>query len=1671
MIRKYLSVLLSISIVLSGFTIGGAKSEAATAPVNVWDKYDTRMVWTDGEWEYQGFSGGTGRGYSGYRITSSGQFELTGEWGISDDYRYEFWSNGWLNRYRSGVEMINGKWESGYHWWYQRYAVQKPVRGNLIQSDLIGQYPDNGLHTDGYWYVKKTITNNIPTLSINNTGDKTLYNDGGSFVVSGTVQDADNETVTVSASIGGVTKSTTVTGTSSAKTWSLTWSGTELPVGVYANPTISATDGKTPVTKAYNGKLTVLAQVYYYWSKFNVAASDGWLLIDDRSVAQGITLYKRSIGQEYYFDFEGRGSPNYGRIRDLYNNSDGHVTSVDSVTGRLTTSYSWDPPAKYSNNVYETYSPIRMEKATREYGYYTDVTYTMYALTTNPPQAKGSLIQANIKAVQGTYPDDGLHTDGYWYVKAGQAPNNMPTITVNQAGNKTINLKAGSDTFTLTGTVLDADNDTLSVSSTISGVTKQVAVSNAGTSKTWTLTWKTKEFNADGDITGIQVTADDGRGGVALANYTGQLTIDKSPLYYWDKYSIVDSARGSLLEANILDLNGTYPDNGPHTDGYWYVKKTTTNMFPIVTVDQQDLVLNQAESTLSLRGTVSDADADTITISASISGVTKSTTVTDTVTEKQWSLNWSRNELPDGIYNGVEVLADDSRGGQNTVRYRGTIIIDKIPPSVSFVSPNGSPNWTSDPVSVTINFADNLSLLESKFKITQTNETPRSWDNTTNSVDIEIMEQGIWYVHAQALDIANNVTTSYYGPIKIQNKPEVPKLKLAAVGDDWTEISWNLPTDYPDGYEYIVENVTSGETWNVGHPTDKIREDGLTAGTRYNYRIKAKNHVGESAWSDQFEVLTLPAAPRNLSVQPVQYHSDQVEISFDSVSSATAYHLRVQNESGLVYEDEVFKAGTYIITGLKAGKQHTASVVAINESGQGQTSALGFLTLPAAPGEFKTILIKETEIELSWHSSITAMLYELSRFDQSIYKGAGLSYTDSNLKSSNEYDYQISAKNESGFGDIAYLKGILTLPSGVSVTVATYGTDKLDIALQPVHGADRYGIILNGSILDTTQGTTFTLTNLIPGSTYQIGVFAENRSGAGVVNTIMVKTLPLDPKELRFQNVSETSAIVEWDSTDGADKYRITLSNSTTGSVSHEISGTQFMLTGLQEGTVYNIEVAAGNSSGYGPAVSSTLLTLPGVPQGVHVNEVKSDSYIISWNPVISANKYLIFDNNGKLIGESLNTHFVVQGLEPGQVSTAYIVAVNDTGEGGKAMITQRTLPASWDNTSGDNSPIQVGDRGEHSVVITVEEVDGADAYKIVDGSGNVVGIIHAPEVAKEIGGLESAKEYNDWTIIPINEAGEGEGSKIPPFVTLPSDQFEATVMAKTQRELVVSIESSLRNEIFVISLNGKKIYRGKNKIFTVKDLKADQDYTFVIWTENSIGEKSNSKNVSGKTLPVPYSPGSGSGLQGTDSLKTDNKPVEEKNDNTQNSDSTNSSPKTGFKDIDKSFAKDAILSLYYKGIVSGVSETQFEPDRKVTRVEFASMLVRALELQEASEDALTFEDVQRTAWYAPELSAAVLNGVAHGFSDKQFRPQDPITREQAAKMIANAAYEKGSMPAARIKFKDADLIASWAKSEVAALTSEQIITGYPDETFKPKRDLTRAECAVLIYRALNLMQ
>ena len=156
------------------------------------------------------------------------------------------------------------------------------------------------------------------------------------------------------------------------------------------------------------------------------------------------------------------------------------------------------------------------------------------------------------------------------------------------------------------------------------------------------------------------------------------------------------------------------------------------------------------------------------------------------------------------------------------------------------------------------------------------------------------------------------------------------------------------------------------------------------------------------------------------------------------------------------------------------------------------------------------------------------------------------------------------------------------------------------------------------------------------------------------------------------------------------------------------------------------------------------------------------------------------------------------------------------------------------------------------------------------------------------------------------------------------------------------------------------------------------------------------------------------------------------------------------------------------KGIVSGVSDTTFEPDRSITRAEFAALMARALKLTAANDDAV-FTDVSRDAWYKEAVSAAAAAGLIVGY-DGQFRPNDTITREEMAVVIMKAYQFLGKAPlkGKLSQFADKDVISAWAVDYVDGAVSSGLISGMTSDTFAPAENATRAQVASLIKRLLN---
>lgn len=169
------------------------------------------------------------------------------------------------------------------------------------------------------------------------------------------------------------------------------------------------------------------------------------------------------------------------------------------------------------------------------------------------------------------------------------------------------------------------------------------------------------------------------------------------------------------------------------------------------------------------------------------------------------------------------------------------------------------------------------------------------------------------------------------------------------------------------------------------------------------------------------------------------------------------------------------------------------------------------------------------------------------------------------------------------------------------------------------------------------------------------------------------------------------------------------------------------------------------------------------------------------------------------------------------------------------------------------------------------------------------------------------------------------------------------------------------------------------------------------------------------------------------------------------------------YPDIAGHPAQQAIEYLAGQNIVQGQADGLFHPEEQVTRAELITMLVRALHLRSAEHPLFT-DTVQH--WAREYIGIAFACGLASGYGDGSFGPDDPVTREQLAVMVVNAAgiESSGSLDG----ISDRDQISSWARRAVATACSRQIMALLPDSRFAPGTYATRGECALAVYAIIS---
>ena len=258
-------------------------------------------------------------------------------------------------------------------------------------------------------------------------------------------------------------------------------------------------------------------------------------------------------------------------------------------------------------------------------------------------------------------------------------------------------------------------------------------------------------------------------------------------------------------------------------------------------------------------------------------------------------------------------------------------------------------------------------------------------------------------------------------------------------------------------------------------------------------------------------------------------------------------------------------------------------------------------------------------------------------------------------------------------------------------------------------------------------------------------------------------------------------------------------------------------------------------------------------------------------------------------------------------------------------------------------------------------------------------------------------------------------------------------------------------------------LYNGKEISFTVEDGMVQTGKVLENpgsgSTSSGGGSGSSSNVVSGSS----GGNGNGNATAGSGGTNSSTLPGTETNTTTQIPE---------FSDVAGHWAQEQIEHMARQGVINGMDDGTFQPDSSVTRAQFATMLVKALELP-TGEGNGSFTDVSESEWYAPYAVAARRAGIVNGYEDGSFQPEREISRQEMAILLRAVCAKQGlyeDLTDIRI-FSDWEQIALWAAESVQAVVGFGLMQGMDDGTFSPECGATRAQAAVVLCRLLDLLE
>ena len=579
--------------------------------------------------------------------------------------------------------------------------------------------------------------------------------------------------------------------------------------------------------------------------------------------------------------------------------------------------------------------------------------------------------------------------------------------------------------------------------------------------------------------------------------------------------------------------------------------------------------------------------------------------------------------------------------------------------------------------------------------------------------------------------------SEYSEPVAVLTLPQTPEW-LATTAETITDVTqtaallhWNSASGVFDGYLLDISTSASfgGGTFLDGYHSKSINKTetselvaNLSAGSEYFVRLRTYNASGESPNAEVIRIVTTSFTPENPQISELTQTS--AKLNWESAAGLyDGFSLDVSTDNTFIdeaaylagYQNKLISktASSENLAGLQSGTRYYIRIYTYNEAGKSSpTETLTLLTLPDTPiftgADFLTG-VSQTAATLKW-TSVPEVLdgYQLEistdfNFSNSAFSlpgygqggvpksiaKASVSHQVTILEAGKIYYARVKAYNAAGSSPASNVVTIPTIPKApelnpvanitqVSATLSWSTPPAASLYLVDLNTAEDFGE--NTAILDDFPLAVpfHVLDELLPGQQYHVRVQSANVSGKsgdtpdyGASSFI---TIPGAPILNSAEQISQTSAVMNWKSVKGAETYQVDVSNNGFQTLlpaynAFALTDTALLVTGLEPGKIHQVRLKAVNISGQSEISNiQDVLTIPATPIARDASSLSTTSFRANWDPVAGATSYLLqvsADEFETFIFEStlsIANPTDVTGLAEGEVYKYRVSAANSSG-------------------------------------------------------------------------------------------------------------------------------------------------------------------------------------------------------------------------------------------------------------------------------------------------------------------------------------------------------------------------------------------------------------------------